>query len=109
MNIGDLNARFPEAGFSDRAFMAPGLQKIRMSTGAEVQVVLPKLNVPLRFYWAYNLLANESSCCYSPIVFDPSAFPNGATLANAINTIEGGDIRPGERRSMFRFAIGRTF
>ena len=52
--IAQLNAEFPEASFPDKAVVAPGTQKIRASTGLELQVLMPVVNAPFRVYFAYN-------------------------------------------------------
>jgi outer membrane protein insertion porin family len=102
-----LNTEFPEAGFSRRLMLQPGTQKIRMSTGAEVQVLVPHLNVPLRFYWAYNPLVYRSNL-QPPIVADRAYFPNAATYQSALATVNA-PVPLLERHSTFRFAIGHTF
>ena len=52
--ITQLNAQFPQAGFTGRAVIAPGTQQMRSSTGLELQVLMPVVNAPFRVYWAYN-------------------------------------------------------
>jgi len=43
-------------------------------------------------------------------VVDRAAFPNNATFINAITNTGLGQIYPfDERRTLFRFTIGRTF
>jgi outer membrane protein insertion porin family len=105
--IAYLNGAYPTAGFSNRAIIAPGTQKPRMSTGLELQVLLPVVNAPFRVYWAYNpLLVRET--LQPPIVADRAAFPNQATFVNALASF--GQAYPFyEQRSMFRFTVGRTF
>ena len=44
--IAQLNAEFPQANFSGKAVVAPGTQKIRASTGLELQVLMPVVNAP---------------------------------------------------------------
>ena len=51
-----LNNAFPSAGFQGKAHRYPGTQELRMSTGLELQVLLPVVNAPFRVYWAYNPL-----------------------------------------------------
>ena len=105
--INDLNTQFPEAAFSDSAVLAAGTQVIRTSTGIELQVLMPVFNQPFRVYWAYNpTLVQEF--LQPPIVADRSYFPNAASFTNSILTF--GQPSPlFERRSQFRFTIGRTF
>jgi outer membrane protein insertion porin family len=102
-----LNAYFPQAGFSGRLFIPPGTQKVRMSTGAELQVRVPRMNAPLRFYGAYNPLVYRGAPG-APPPFDRSLFPNDTTYLNAVQTV-GAPTSFRERRFMFRLSIGRTF
>jgi outer membrane protein insertion porin family len=105
--IQQLNGEFPEAAFASHALIAPGSQAIRMSTGVELQVLMPVVNAPFRIYWAYNPLRVALNL-QPPIVADRSYFPNAASYANAIATI--GAIEPFfEKASLFRFSVGRTF
>jgi len=111
--VDSLNSQFPQAGFNGLAVIAPGTQRPRMSTGIELQVLLPVVNAPFRIYWAYNPLIFQNYL-QPPIVVDRSTFPNNATFLNAI---VGSANQPGfglatpffEKRSTFRFTIGRTF
>ncbi len=105
--ITTLNQQFPEASFSTRAVVAAGTQIPRMSTGLEIQVLMPVVNAPFRVYWAYNPLRVEENI-QPPIVADRSYFPNLATFANAIATF-GQQVPFFEPASTFRFTIGRTF
>jgi len=106
--IQTLNQEFPEADFSAQPRVQPGSQRIRMSSGVELQVLVPKIKAPLRFYGAYNSLA------YRDIVQAPLAvqdfrrdFQNEATYLNALSMVNA-PIPFRERRFMFRFSIGRT-
>ncbi|MBZ5632447.1 MAG: outer membrane protein assembly factor BamA [Acidobacteriia bacterium] len=105
--IADLNTQFPEAAFGESAVLAAGTQIIRTSTGIELQVLMPVFNQPFRIYWAYNP-TRVYQYLQPPIVADRSYFPNAASFANSILTF--GQPSPlFERRSQFRFTIGRTF
>jgi len=103
-----LNEEFPEAGFTGHSYVQPGSQKLRTSTGAEIQVLMPVVNAPFRIYWAYNPTRFEGTLA-APIVADKSYFPNSVTYNNALTSI--GAVLPysAERSSMFRFTVGRTF
>jgi len=102
-----LNAQFPQASFTGKVLLAPGTQNVRMSTGLEIQVVLPVVQAPFRVYWAYNPLRVEENL-QPPVVADRSYFPNNATFLNSLATF--GQAYPFfERASTFRFTIGRTF
>lgn len=102
-----LNLQFPEASFAQKAIVAPGTQKIRTSTGLELQVLMPVFNQPFRLYWAYNP-TRVQQYIQSPVVADRSYFPNNASFINSIIQF-GQPIPYVERRSVFRFTIGRTF
>lgn len=105
--IKSLNQQFPEANFSDKAVIAPGTQKIRASTGLELQVLMPVVNAPFRVYWAYNPWIVQQFI-QAPIVTDRSFFPNQASFLNALAQV--GAIFPyREERKVFRFSVGRTF
>jgi outer membrane protein insertion porin family len=105
--ISELNSVFPEASFSGKAIIAPGTQKLRASTGLELQVLMPVVNAPFRLYWAFNP-SRVDQFLQPPIVADRSYFVNQATFANAVSQF--GQPSPFfEKRSTFRFSIGRTF
>jgi outer membrane protein insertion porin family len=105
--IDTLNGSYPQAGFKQQAVIAPGTQHPRMSTGLELQVLLPVVNAPFRLYWAYNpMIVREF--LQPPIVSDRSFFPNQQTFVRALTSF--GQAYPFyEKRSTFRFTIGRTF
>ena len=87
--------------------VAAGTQKIRTSTGLEFQVLMPVVNAPFRVYFAYNPTTVREYLT-PPIAADRSYFPNAATYNAAISTI--GFAQPFfEKRTLFRFTIGRTF
>jgi outer membrane protein insertion porin family len=107
--VNDLNLSFPQAGFTGKVQIAPGTEKLRASTGLEIQVLLPVVNAPFRVYFAYNPLRVYENLV-PPIVADRAAFPNNATFLNAIQNSGLGQIYPfDEKRTMFRFTVGRTF
>jgi outer membrane protein insertion porin family len=103
----ELNGKFPQAGFDGKAVVIPGTQKIRTSTGLELQVMMPVVNAPFRLYWAYNPTLVRQ-IIQPPIVVDRSTFPNQATFFNAVASY-GQPINWFEQRKTFRFTIGRTF
>jgi len=102
-----LNNAYPNAGFEGKALVYPGTQQMRMSTGIELQVLLPVVQAPFRVYWAYNPM-RVHEFLQPPIVADRSIFPNQATFLNAIASF--GNAYPFiEDKTLFRFTIGRTF
>jgi outer membrane protein insertion porin family len=105
--VDSLNSQFPQAAFDGRVRIAPGTQSAVMSTGAELQVLLPVVQAPFRIYWAYNPLSVREFL-QPPIVADRSYFPNAATFNSAV--VQFGQPYPYfQRRSLFRFTVGRTF
>jgi outer membrane protein insertion porin family len=105
--VSDLNNQFPQAGFDGKVLIAPGTQRIRASTGLELQVMLPVVNAPFRLYWAYNPSVVRENL-QPPIVADRSSFPNQNTFINSV--AQFGQAYPYlEKRSLFKFTIGRTF
>ncbi len=108
--------------FNNRLLLAPGTNNlVRVSTGLELQVLLPMFQVPLRLYFAWNpsrldtnltppALFNESDFLKSI----PPAFQTDAAVLNAIRFTEHYmATQPGfhyqEAPHVFRFTIGRTF
>jgi outer membrane protein insertion porin family len=105
--VNQLNAMFPQTDFNPQAIIAGSTQKIRTSTGIELQVIMPVVNAPFRLYWAYNPTIVET-VIQPPVVADRSYFPNAATYNSAV-LLYGQAYPYRERRSTFRFTIGRTF
>ncbi len=105
--VSELNGFFPQAGFNGRAVLAPETQRMRSSTGLELQIMMPVVNAPFRLYWAYNPQIVRT-WLQQPVVVDRSFFPNEATFNEAV--ILYGTPRPFyEKRKTFRFTISRTF
>jgi outer membrane protein insertion porin family len=105
--VQQLNAQFPQAAFNDRIDIINATEKMRSSTGLEIQVLMPVVNAPFRLYWAYNPTLYRGYL-QPPIVADRSFFPNAATFNSAVTTF-GQPIPLFEQRSVFRFSVGRTF
>jgi outer membrane protein insertion porin family len=105
--VSALNGEFPQAGFDNQSLVVAQTQKIRTSTGLELQIMMPVVNAPFRLYYAYNpTLVREYFT--PPVAADASMFPNYATYANAANSFAR--VSPYfEKRTMFRFTISRTF
>ena len=83
----------------------------RMSTGIELQVMLPVINAPFRIYWAYNPLRLDTKTS-SPIPVTRDMFPPGAagdfTYQEAIQSLSGNFLLR-EPRKTFRFTVATTF
>src|SRR5258708_27209714 len=67
--VDQLNGQFPQADFSGRAYIAPGTQKIRPSTGVELQVLIPPVNPPFPLSRPHNPTIFQRYL-HSPIVAD---------------------------------------
>jgi outer membrane protein insertion porin family len=106
--VSQLNALFPQADFGRRAYIAPHTQVPRISTGLELQVLMPVVNAPFRLYWAYNL-SKVNTNLQPPVAADRSFFPNNATYQSFVKSAFGQSFPYNERSSIFRFSIGRTF
>ncbi len=83
----------------------------RMSTGLELQVILPVVNAPLRVYWAYNpLLLDTTSTAPNQITRD--MFPLGGagdfSFLQAQSAF-GPSFRLKDPRKTFRFTVSTTF
>jgi outer membrane protein insertion porin family len=82
-----------------------------MSTGLELQVIMPVVNAPFRFYYAYNPLRLDTTV-NSPVPITRSMFPAGAagdfTYQNAISNYQPSYLIR-EPRKTFRFTVATTF
>jgi outer membrane protein insertion porin family len=108
--------------FSQFLQPVPGTNWVpRMSTGIELQVMLPVINAPFRIYWAYNLLRLNTTTnppvpitrdmfpC--PVAGDPSCVNKAAgdfTYQQTIDTL-GPSYTLREPRKTFRFSVSTTF
>jgi outer membrane protein insertion porin family len=102
-----LNYTHPQAAFDGAAIINSETEKVRMSTGVEFQIMMPVVNAPFRFYWAYNP-SRVNTFLQAPIVADRSYFPNAASFfANASRV--GRAFPFVEDKSTFRFTVSRTF
>ncbi len=94
----------------------------RMSSGAELQVVLPIVNAPLRLYYAYNelrlfkdlpqALAVPNICAAGQTLCFRNFFPNsGAGLFSYQQALQfyGSDYILREPRKTFRLTVSTTF
>ena len=83
----------------------------RMSTGLELQVLLPIVNAPFRVYWAYNPLRLDTFST-SPIKVTRDMFPPGGagdyTYQQAV-TVYSPTFQLREPRKTFRFTVATTF
>ena len=118
----ELNAAFLCTGgqtfkFSQELKVLGGTNFIpRLSTGLELQVMMPIINAPFRIYWAYNALRlDQFSGTPNPI--SRSMFPKGGagdfTYQQAVSGVNFLGFSPGyllrEPRKTFRFTVATTF
>ncbi len=112
-----LTASFTCAGGSTIPF-SPELKPVsgtnyqpRMSTGLELQVIMPVVNAPFRIYYAYNPLRIDETV-NSPTPITRSMFPAGAagdyTYAQAVSIYQPSYLLR-EPRKTFRFTVATTF
>ncbi len=83
----------------------------RMSTGIELQTMLPVVNAPFRIYYAYNALRLNGSAS-PPVPITRDMFPAGAaglyTYETTLSTL-GSRFTLLEPRKTFRFTVATTF
>jgi outer membrane protein insertion porin family len=83
----------------------------RMSTGIELQTMLPVVNAPFRIYYAYNALRLDSNAS-PPVPITREMFPIGGaglyTYRTTLSTL-GSSYRLLEPRKTFRFTVATTF
>jgi outer membrane protein insertion porin family len=98
--------------FSKDLIPVPGTNWVpRMSTGLELQTMLPVVNAPFRIYYAYNALRLDSNAA-PPVPISRGMFPAGAaglyTYNTTLSTL-GSSYRLLEPRKTFRFSVATTF
>jgi len=87
---------------------------VRMSTGIELQTMLPVVNAPFRIYYAYNALRLDGTA-NPPIQITPSMFPFKEYYGAANYTYQltrstlGSNYKLLEPRKTFRFTVATTF
>jgi outer membrane protein insertion porin family len=80
----------------------------RVSTGIELQVVLPIVNAPFRVFYGYNALRVNDTLIPPNILPPESLFPNRATYEAAVQRAFRG-IPLADRKSRVGFTVARTF
>jgi outer membrane protein insertion porin family len=112
-----LQEVFPRVEFSEQLELVSDTNfRPRVSTGLELLIFVPVLNVPFRIYWAYNALRLTET------IFIPSAqfeVPEGVVLPPGVfeNQIlpslgvvfQERRVRFDEPAKTFRFTVSRTF
>ena len=105
--------------FKQQLQLVPGTNYVpRMSTGLEVQVMMPVINAPFRVYWAYNPLRLDTSAAtcntlaLSTCLVSRAMFPPGAagdyTFQQTLRTLFP-NYALREPSKTFRFTVSTTF
>lgn len=83
----------------------------RLSTGLELQVLMPVVNAPFRIYYAFNPLRLNTSTV-APVQFTRDMFPAGGagdfSFQQAVQAF-GPTYRLRDPRTTFRFTVSTTF
>ncbi len=94
---------------------------VRMSTGIELQTMLPVLNAPFRIYYAYNAMRLDSTATPPipitramfpcPVQGDPTctAYNAGSYTYDLTKATLGSNYTLREPRKTFRFTVATTF
>jgi outer membrane protein insertion porin family len=107
--VNTLNSQFSNlTSFASNVIIAPNTQKPRVSTGLELQVLMPVVNAPFRLYYAYNLSYLDTQLT-PPLAFSDSFVAGNDFTLKAAAAALGAPIPWRERHSLFRFSVGRTF
>ena len=98
--------------FTQKLQLVPGTNYVpRMSTGLEVQVMMPVINAPFRVYWAYNPLRLDT-VAPTPSLVTRSMFPPGAagdyTYSQTLRLFFPTYLLK-EPTKTFRFTVSTTF
>jgi len=92
--------------------IVPGTNYVpRMSTGLELQVIMPIVNAPFRIYYAYNPLRLDTTTT-TPTSFTRAMFPPGQAGDYSFlqaNSNYGTNWLFREPRKTFRFTVSTTF
>ena len=98
--------------FSPKLDVVPGTNwQPRMSTGLELQVMMPVINAPFRIYWAYNPMRLDKFIS-TPNPISRAMFPAGAAgqfTYNQVNSLYAPGYELQEPRKTFRFTVSTTF
>ncbi len=117
-------AALPPGTFQQNLSPVPGTNwVVRMSTGLELQTMLPVVNAPFRIYYAYNAMRLNSSAA-PPIQINRGMFPCPAPVVgtqpcqdygagnytyNLTRSQLGSTYTLREPRKTFRFTVATTF
>ena len=97
--------------FSPNVLLAPGTNYVpRMSTGVELQVLMPVINAPLRIYYAWNPLILNTTVA-TPFLVTRDMLPPGGAGDFTFKSLQqqAAGYRLTEPRHTFRFSVATTF
>lgn len=106
-SLRSISDEFPDFPLPDNLQPISGTNRPRGSTGLELQVLLPMLNVPFRVYYAYNWLGLDTIVTPPQDLPSQSLFPNVYTYNDALSYFAPLRIR--DRKSRLGFSVTRTF
>lgn len=115
--LANCDGRFPT-----KIPLVPGTNsQLRMSTGLELEVMMPVIHQPFRVYYAFNPLRVDEDIL-QPTLFDkqdflnqiPAAYQNNPEVQSALaftmhRLMQGSPLPFREPAHVFRFTIGTTF
>ncbi len=81
--------------------------RIRVSTGLELQILMPVMNVPFRIYWARNIRRLDGVLTPPQNLPSRDLFPNDITYSKILPFFMGFRVR--ERKARIGFTVSRTF
>jgi outer membrane protein insertion porin family len=84
---------------------------LRMSTGVEMQIMIPMVNAPFRLYYAYNPFRMNTTTPNSALITRDMFPPGGAGDFTYLNTLAAfpPEFRLREPRKTFRLTVATTF
>jgi len=107
-SLSSLSSEFPHFPLpSELKPIASTNYRPRVSTGIEIQVVLPVVNAPFRVFYGYNLIRLNETVSQPQSLPPRSLFPNEATYIDALRYFQ--PFRLVERRARLGFTVARTF
>jgi outer membrane protein insertion porin family len=106
-SLRSISDEFPDFPLPDHLKTISGTNRPRGSTGLELQLMLPMLNMPLRIYGAYNWLTLDTVVNLPQDLPPLSLFPNVQTYNEALKYFA--PIRIQDRRYRVGFSVNRTF
>ncbi len=107
-SLGQLHTEFPYFPLPKALQAISGTNfQPRASTGVELQVVIPMMNIPFEIYYAYNWMRLDHVLTPPQDLPPRSMFPNDATYEQVMPYFSA--FRLQDRRSRIGFTVARTF